>query len=251
MNLGQLLAHIITGAINQDPVCIQKLKLLLQKDPSRQDPHVFWVKGDGLILDSLKTKVEQRREVMPNFPRLGAGSVLKTQLAPECVVFRIRPFPSLVALMASMAFASLDQMQTRLIIDEGLSPTQRNRLNAHIDAITSPTRAVWENWILSLQKPEMTLIDRAVQNWLDEPIDWSEKHLFKPDWEDPLVSVKSAKAFFEQFNVEHRVYLGIKTQMFTQTSTGKDIYLETLDLPVDVANQRASTLGVKCRFKAI
>lgn len=251
MNMGQRISLLVTDAMNGAPQAIQTLKALLRKDPSRADPHVFWVDDNRLLYDSLNLREKYRREVLPPLPRLntnkpyGAGAV--------SVIRHVQDYPSLVEKINRMAFARLDHLETQIVVRNRLTRSERAYFDSAIEKITQVDRPVWEQWVLQASDSELSSIDRTIQDWLDEPIDWAEKHMFKEGWEDPFYSQRSVTAFFDQIDIAHQLYLGVQTTPFTVKATGKKENFYTLkdSLDIEVANDRATKLGVNFCFEAI
>jgi hypothetical protein len=251
MNMGQRIALLVTDAINGAPQAIQTLKALLRKDPSRADPHVFWVGDDRLLYDSLNLREKYRREVLPPFPSFNPRN--KYASGTGSVISHVRDYPALVEKLNRMAFARLDYLETQIVVKDRLTRSERSYFQSSIEKITQVDRPLWQQWVLQASESELSSIDRAIQDWLSEPIDWAEKHMFKEGWEDPFYSQRSVIAFFDQIGVEHQVYLGIQTKSFTVKATGKKENFYTLkdSLDIKVANDRATKLGVNFCFEAI
>lgn len=252
MNFGQFLAKIIEDAIAGDPVAIETLKRTLERDPSRAHPHIIWVNQQGHVFDSLKTAARQRREVLPHIPRYGSAAFMKV-LAVDThgVMGHALHYPSLKERFASMAFEEVDHIESILVTSDRLSRAGRIRYKKRLQQIMNPDRPVWQNWLRSLHASSFDRLDRVIQSWLDEPIDLSEQHLFKPGWDQYPYALMSAKKFFDQLQVEHLVFLGLKSGLFTLSATGQTELLQTLTIPIQLANERAKTLGVKFKFETI
>ena len=252
MNLGQLLAKIIADAIDGQPVAIETLKRTLKCDPSRANPHVFWVGKKGIIFDSLKTQALQRREVLPHVSRYGNAAIMKV-LAFDAreVIHQALKFPILKTRFEILAFKEIDEIEATLVLDDQLSSAGRLMYKKRLALIMDPKLPIWQNWVLALRKFQFNKIDKIIQAWLDEPVDLTEQHMFKVGWDTYPYSIMSAKKFFEHLDIEHLLFLGLKRESFKLLETGEIELLPVLTIPVKLANQRAKTLGVKFKFQSI
>lgn len=233
---------------------LQSLKSLITHIPSDKDPQLLLVhKERNMLFDADRLGPSIRKEVMDYFPKFGSKKPLSYgyQYGPPAVVAnRLRPYNSLTKRLSACAFAQIDKIEADLILGVYLSHGQRARQLSRLQLLTDGTRTVWENWIHSLDAHQMAQIDNEISAWLKEPIDMSEKPLFKQDWNDPFYGVQTVSKFFDRFHPLVLEYLGVDNKRFTLKHEPKPWVVCVLTIPIKDANARAKSLSLKCRFKA-
>lgn len=233
---------------------LQSLKSLITHTPKDTDPQLLLVHEDrNMLFDAGRLRPSIREEVMDSFPKFGSRKALSYGYQygpPAAVTNRLRPYKSLTRRLSARAFAQIDKIEADLILGDSLSRGQRARQLSLLKLLTDGTRTVWENWIHSLDAHQMAQIDNEISAWLKEPIDMSEKPLFKQDWNDPLYGVQTVSKFFDRFHPLVLEYLGVDNKRFTLKYEPKPWPVCVLTIPIKDANARAKSLGLKCRFKA-
>lgn len=232
---------------------LQALKALITHDPSTTEPHYFRVLDRQKILtDQNRQFPELRQEVMTQLPRFAADRSDKHSYPyspPSAVANILRQYPSLTQRFSMLAFAEIDELEAKLVMQEDLPIAIRSMHRLRLQKLTESIRPVWENWILSLHPLSYNTIDREVRAWLKSPIDWDEAEYFRDDWEDVFYAAKAAKAFFDQLKPQVLAFLGIELGDFTNIESNKSLALYQLTNSIREANSRAKSLGLKCRFK--
>lgn len=258
MKLTELQKNILELAKTGDAKALEVLKQTFKQPTFARDPHYFGVHPELLYLrDSYKSGPDTRREVM-NMPRFAADREfngtkyvhIPAYGAPYEVVRRLRSYASLTARLSARAFAEIDQLEGRLAIYDGKPRRETSELRKRLATLTSANRSVWENWVLSMGPSGYRRIDAEVKAWLDEPVDWSEEHLFTPGWDNVLYSQDSAKRYLDQVPPLHLAYLGVEMGSFELKSNGKPVLLYVLNESIATANKRGKLLGAKFRFEA-
>jgi len=192
-----------------------------------------------------------RSEVIGKIPKFASNSqgVLPYQSC-EAVANRLRPYHSLLRRLSNLAFKEIDQIETALVVHDNVPLSIRVRYKSRLRTLTNSMYPVWENWVLSLNPHQFSLIDREVSTWINEPIDWDEVDSFKYDWDDYFYGAKSAKKALDQFEVSALESLGVALYKFTLKSERTPIELYCLDSSIASANKAAKNLDLQIRFRS-
>lgn len=235
------------------------LKKEFKPPASPHNPHYFSVHPKLLVIsDSHQGGPQTKREVMPAFPRFGKEwiSTGKKQIQtnaygpPSRAVERLKDYPSLTAKISAIAFQEIDEIEEQLVIDDCMPKVKLTKLRTKLDTLTRGSRPVWENWVLSLDENLYYRIDRVVNQWLDEPIDMDESHLFVSGWNDVPYAEMAAKQFFDKISEMLQLYLHVEKHTYELSSNNKPVQLYKLSCSITVVNKRAKALGANFRFEA-
>jgi hypothetical protein len=242
------------AASSEDHDVIAQLKSTLKSDPSEHNPHYFCVHPQLKTLkDSMVSGPQIRRDVMPELRKFAAnrGEKYPSYTAPKHIISVIELYPSLSQKISAIAFKEMDEIEATLTmhLDRPKALVQRDK--ARLQVLTNSMQPVRHNWIYSLRRELHHRIDDVVNSWLDEPVDYSEKLLFKEGWEAVPYSQLSAKRIFAGLPAAHQEFLGLEIQTYELVTNGKSIDLYRLAIDIAVANKRAKALGLKLRFEAL
>ena len=233
---------------------LQAIKSLITHDPSTTDPHHILVQEHHKILfDSKRFQPARREEVMEPLPKFGSRGPSRYDYPngqPAQVADRLRPYTSLIKRLSARVFAQIDRIEAALIMDDCLPGSVRSSHRARLKALTNSAHPVWENWLLSLDAHGLRYVDKEIDEWLKEPIDWDEKPLFRDGWDDAFYAAKAANEFFGRIHPKVREYLGVGVGSFRIEGQSQSLNLYVLAGSVEEANSRAKGLGLKFRFKA-
>jgi hypothetical protein len=238
-------AVIIVGARAGDKDSLQKLRVWLGADPSRHNPHTFTVGPQDVLIDTLAPGPQRRKEVFAEIPpfsdakvRLGA-----TRLAVDAVA----ACPPLEKFFMQKAMARMEELETRVIVNESLSRADRSKLRRELTLLGAQGRTFWENWVWHTSALAQVQFDRIVREWMWGPVDMNEAPWFKPGWDQSLYGIESANAFFRKMPVEIRVFFEMEIAELQREGSRKTDCILLKASPKE-ANRRAKMLKVNFRF---
>jgi hypothetical protein len=231
-----------------DAAALERLRALVQSDPSRAKPHEFMV-CQNVLGDSLAHQPRTRRDLWREAPkflhRLAVGVSFS---GAEQALSWVDKLPSLRAQFERGALARLAELEHQLLVDERLDRSGRSRIHKEIGALMAPGRSVWANWVQGTPLEDLGRFDRMVSAWLDAPADMRESDYFPPGWRERQCPVKYASDFFAQLPLPVLQFMGIK---FKESKEAKgDSRFATLEESVELANERVALLQLKFRFSA-
>jgi hypothetical protein len=238
-------ATIIVRARDGDENSLQQLRVWLGPDPSRQNPHTFTVAPQGVLVDTLAPGPKRRQEVFAKIPpftgaRNGPGATRDAMAA-------IAACPPLERFFVQKAMAHMEEIETRLIVQESLSRADRSKLRRELTLLGAQGRTFWENWVWHTSALAQVQFDRIVREWMWGPVDMNEAPWFKPGWDQSLYGIESANAFFRKMPVEIRVFFEMEIAELQREGSRKTDCILLKASPKE-ANRRAKMLKVNFRF---
>jgi hypothetical protein len=101
----------------------------------------------------------------------------------------------------------------------------------------------WQAWVTSQGEEGLPGFKKVIQDWLAEPIDFTQEDYFPSDWN----GMGAAKKFFEKLDTGTADALGVS--VIEGEFPGSSYYAARLDKSVDDANNAAEKLGLPFRFR--
>jgi len=249
MNYGKTIARVLVKARRGDHASLDLLRELLGSDPSQTDPHVFLVTQNRILIDTVKTGPQIRSEVFPKIPAFACEFVQPSAWSPEFAIRAIQRYPSLEKLFWYEAQSEIGRLEARLVTDD-LTRQERSAIHHRLKALMSDHQLCWINWVKSTPARMLYQFDAIINQWLREPIDWSEEKWFGSAWKERCYALESATKFFNNIPQDVHWFFGIEMTRGRISDTDKEFDCAFLKQSIDEANRLAELMGVKFRFRA-
>lgn len=250
MNYGKLIVRVLVQARQGDPASLDQLRKIMGADPAQADPHIFLVTGSRVLSDTVKTCPQIRSDVFPKIPEFACEFVKPSEWSPWLAIQSIQRYPPLEKLFWYEAQSEIGRLEARLVTDD-LSRQDRSAIHRRLRVLMSDHQPCWINWIKITPGRMLAQFDLIVNQWLMEPIDWSEKKWFDPacSWKKGVYAVESATNFFKNIPQEVHWFFGIEMTRCLLPDSDKEFDCAVLKQSVDEANRLAELMGVKFRFR--
>lgn len=199
----------------------------------QQTPWPFEVSEFGTIVDPAFAEPQIRREVF----RVSTDWID----TPQELIREVDGCFPLCSRFQALAAQAVEDIQDRLYNEE-LDDRTRSRLE-RLESVFSDEDDGWRAWIRREGKQDLPRLLKAVEDWLDESIEWGEIDWFPYDWGGQ----GHALTFFESLDSETLDALGVEIVMGEHP--GSTYYAAELPGSIEEANVAAEGLGLPFRFR--
>lgn len=196
-------------------------------------PWHFEVNEFGTIVDPSIAEPQVRRDVF----RVSTDWID----APHELIREVDGCIPLCERFRELTAQAVEDIQDRLY-NEALDDRIRRRLE-RLEAVLGDEDDGWRAWVRREGKRDLPRLLKAVEDWLDEPIEWGEIDWFPYDWGGQ----GNALAFFESLDGETLDALGVEIVMGEHP--GSTYYAAELPGSIEEANAVAERLGLPFRFR--
>ena len=198
------------------------------------DPWYFEVNDHGTIVESGNDEPEINSDVYQSI----SVAYLKT---PQDVVDEVNLYEELRSHFVDLASNELEQVDSDLD-DEDLGKSQKKALLKLREVLQDEDEG-WRDWVLLAGKKGVPRFRDVIDEWLDEPVNWS----FSDFWPQGWSSQGRALSFFRDLDFQTADALGVK--IIEGEHFGSSYYAAELRLSVAIANVKAEELGLPFRFR--
>ncbi len=199
----------------------------------QQAPWYFEVSEFGTIVDPSFAEPQVRRDVF----RVSTDWIA----TPQELILEVDGCIPLCVRFQELAVQAVEDIRDRLYNEE-LDDRTLSRLE-RLEAVFSDEHDGWRAWVRREGRRDLPKLLKAVEDWLDEPIEWDESDWFPYGWGDQ----GHALSFFEALDGETLDALGVEIVMGEHP--GSTYYAAELPGSIEEANAAAEGLGLPFRFR--
>ena len=199
-----------------------------------QDPWFFAVNDQDTILESGDDGPQINSDIYKSINT----EDLKTA---QDVVDEVDRYDELRSQFVKLASNELEQVESDLD-DEDLEKSQKKALLKLREVLQDEDEG-WRDWVLLAGKKGVPRFRDVIDEWLDEPVNWS----FSDFWPQGWSSQGRALSFFRDLDFQTADALGVK--IIEGEHFGSSYYAAELRLSVAIANVKAEELGLPFRFR--
>jgi hypothetical protein len=217
-------------------------------DPRRGRRKAFRVCEGAFVSDPTVTGPRTRKEVFAPLPEAPQFNGARPGLYEHTrLMDYIRGLAPLERHLDVHALEYLDGLENALILQDGLTKSERAKIRIRLHKLRAPRRSLWEEWI---DQGHITTnkIDRIVRGWLAAEVQVSEKALFHPGWERIPYAHNAAGDYFAALPDFVLSGLGIKIIAARDMTHG--YRTAQLSRAVSATNDLAQRIGSGIRFKS-
>jgi hypothetical protein len=200
----------------------------------QQAPWYFEVSEFGTIVDPSIAEPQVRRDVF----RVSTDWIA----TPQGLIREVDRCIPLCVRFQELTAQAVEDIQDRLYNEE-LDERTLRRLE-RLEVVLGDEDDGWQAWVRREGKRDLPRLVKAVEDWLDEPIEWGEIDWFPYDWGDQ----GHALGFFEALDGETLDALGVEIVM--GACPGSTYYAAELPGSIEAANAVAERLGLPFRFRS-
>ena len=244
------LARILASARRGDTQALAHMRGMLGTDRSQADPHYFEATSHQVLIDTGRTGPQFRHEVFEKISPFIQRTYPHTFFNADSAIAGIKRCPPLEKVFLWEAYSAIGLLEAKLVTDESLTRAERVAIHRQIKQLSMTGQPCWVNWVKGFKPANHGRFDLIVDQWMHQPIVWSEAKWFDPVWKERLWGLESATAFFKKMDPNVRVSFGIKIANASVPDSDRSFEGAFLEAPIEEANRLAELLGVKFRFRS-